>query len=359
MNYISNTNVTEIKPLISPECLIDELPITDTALQNVLMSREIIKNILKGDDSRMLIIVGPCSIHDPVSAYEYAKKLRDLSIKLNNSLFIVMRTYFEKPRTTIGWKGLINDPDLNNSFNINKGLKIARKLLIDINELGIPTAIEFLDTISPQYISDLISWGAIGARTTESQLHRELVSGLSMPVGFKNSTNGDIQVAIDAIKSSAHSHKFLGVNSNGLASIIKTTGNPYTHIILRGSNNGTNYHKSFIDTTFNILYNNNLSTNIIIDCSHGNSQKKYKNQINVICYLIDLIKTDYNKIKGLMIESNLKSGNQPLSSNLEYGISITDECIDWTTTENLLILLSVAIYTKQQKELTKNYLINY
>lgn len=348
MNYVNDTNVVEIKPLISPACLIDELPITESALQNVLISRDIIKNILNGTDPRLLIIVGPCSIHDPEAALEYALKLKVLCQKLSSSLFIVMRTYFEKPRTTIGWKGFINDPDLNNSFNINKGLKIARELLININELGVPCGIEFLDTISPQYISDLISWGAIGARTTESQLHRELVSGLSMPIGFKNSTNGNIQIVVDAIKSSYHSHKFLGVNTNGLASIIKTKGNPYTHMILRGSEHGPNYYQQFIDGAHTILYNNNISTNIVVDCSHGNSQKKYKNQINVICYLTDLIKSGYGKINGLMIESNLRSGNQPLSSNLKYGVSITDECIDWSTTENLLILLSVAVYNSTE-----------
>ena len=351
MEHINDTNIVEIKPLISPACLIDELPITDKALNNVLMSREIIKNILNGTDPRLLIIVGPCSIHDTDAAIEYALKLKELSYKLHSSLFIVMRTYFEKPRTTIGWKGLINDPDLNNSFHINRGLKIARKLLIDINEIGIPCAIEFLDTISPQYISDLISWGAIGARTTESQLHRELVSGLSMPIGFKNSTNGNIQIVVDAIKSSFHSHKFLGVNSNGLASIIKTKGNSHTHMILRGSDHGPNYYQQFIDTVYTVLVNNNISTNIVIDCSHGNSQKKYKNQINVIYYLTNLIKSGYDKIKGLMIESNLKSGNQQLSSNLQYGVSITDECIGWETTENLLILLSVAVYNNKHKEL--------
>jgi 3-deoxy-7-phosphoheptulonate synthase len=351
MNFVNDINVDEIKPLISPTYLIDELPITERALQNVLTSREIIKNILNGSDPRLLIIVGPCSIHNPEAALEYALKLKVLCQQLSSSLFIVMRTYFEKPRTTVGWKGFINDPDLNNSFNINKGLKLARELLININELGVPCGIEFLDTISPQYISDLISWGAVGARTTESQLHRELVSGLSMPIGFKNSTNGNIQIVVDAIKSSSNPHRFLGVNINGMASIIKTKGNLNTHMILRGSDHGPNYHQQFIDVAYNILHNNNISTNIVVDCSHGNSQKKYKNQINVICYLTDLIKSGYDKINGLMIESNLKSGNQPLSSNLKYGVSITDECIDWNTTENLLILLSVAVYNRTQIKL--------
>lgn len=347
---LNDTNIYEIKPLISPDCLLDELPITPKALDNVLLYREIIKNILNKDDHRLLVVVGPCSIHDTKAALEYAAKLKKLSIELQDSIVIVMRTYFEKPRTTIGWKGLINDPDLNNSYNINKGLKIARKLLIDINEIGLPTALEFLDTISPQYISDLISWGAIGARTTESQLHRELVSGLSMPVGFKNSTTGNIKIIIDAIKSSAFSHKFLGINSNGISSIIKTRGNPYTHAILRGANHGTNYHKEYIATFSKILTENNISTNIMIDCSHGNSNKSYKEQIRVVDYLIQLINSGNNDIMGLMIESNIKSGNQKLTNNLEYGVSITDECIDWETTVLLLKKLKYAVQNNNGKE---------
>lgn len=350
MNNINDTNIYEIKPLISPACLIDELPITKKALDNVLLYREIIKNILNGTDHRLLIIVGPCSIHDTKAALDYAIKLKNLSIELQDSLVIVMRTYFEKPRTTIGWKGLINDPDLNDSYNINKGLRLARKLLIDINELGLPTSLEFLDTISPQYISDLISWGAIGARTTESQLHRQLVSGLSMPIGFKNSTNGNIKIIIDAIKSSEYSHKFLGINSNGLASIIKTKGNPYTHAILRGADHGPNYHKEFITTFSNILKQNNLSNNIMIDCSHGNSNKSYKEQINVINYLIELINSGNNDIMGLMIESNIKAGNQKLTKHLKYGVSITDECIDWANTVLLLKKLKNAVHNNNYKK---------
>jgi len=350
MNYLNNINIQEIKPLISPICLHDELPITKKALDNVLLSREIIKNILDKTDSRLLIIVGPCSIHDPKAALEYAIKLKTLSNELQNTLFIVMRTYFEKPRTTIGWKGLINDPDLDESYNINKGLRIARQLLIDINELGLATSLEFLDTISPQYLSDLISWGAIGARTTESQLHRELVSGLSMPIGFKNSTNGNIKIVMDAIKSAASPHKFLGINTYGISSIIKTLGNPYTHTILRGSEHSPNYHKEFIDVVYNMLSQNKLNTNIMIDCSHGNSEKKYKNQINVICYLTNLINNGYNNIMGLMIESNLKSGNQNFTKDLEYGVSITDECIGWECTENLLKLLSISVKNNNYKK---------
>lgn len=347
---LNDINIDEIKPLISPEYLLDELPITSKALDNVLLYREIIKNILNKYDHRLLVVVGPCSIHDTKAALEYAIKLKKLSIELQDSIVIVMRTYFEKPRTTIGWKGLINDPDLNNSYNINKGLKIARKLLIDINEIGLPTSLEFLDTISPQYISDLISWGAIGARTTESQLHRQLVSGLSMPIGFKNSTNGNIKIIMDAIKSSEYSHKFLGINSNGLASIIKTKGNPYTHAILRGADHGPNYYKEFITTFSNILTQNNISNNIMIDCSHGNSNKSYKEQINVINYLIELINSGNNDIMGLMIESNIKAGNQKLTKHLKYGVSITDECIDWENTVLLLKKLKNAVHNNNYKK---------
>lgn len=347
---LNNTNIYEIKPLISPECLLDELPISNLALHNVLFYRNIIKNILNKKDNRLLIIIGPCSIHDPVAALDYARKLKKISIELQEYVVIVMRTYFEKPRTTIGWKGLINDPYLNNSYNINNGLRIARELLIEINEMGMPTALEFLDTISPQYLSDLISWGAIGARTTESQLHRELVSGLSMPVGFKNSTSGNIKIIIDAIKSSQYSHKFLGVNSNGIASIIKTKGNQFTHAILRGSENGPNYKKEYIIELSNKLKNNNISNNIMIDCSHGNSNKSYKEQINVINYLINLITFEDVEIMGLMIESNLKDGNQKLTNKLEYGKSITDECIGWESTEELLKKIALSIKYKNIKE---------
>jgi 3-deoxy-7-phosphoheptulonate synthase len=347
---LNDTNITEIKTLISPACLHEELPITINAYNNVIKYREIIQNILDKKDNRLLVIVGPCSIHDIKAAKEYALLLKSIQRELSDSIIIVMRTYFEKPRTKIGWKGLINDPDLNNSFNINKGLKIARKLLIDLNEIGIPTAIEFLDTISPQYLSDLISWGAIGARTVESQLHRELVSGLSMPIGFKNSTDGNINIAIDAIEASKHSHKFLGINYYGLSSIIKTKGNNYSHIILRGSRNNTNFEKNYIDNTFKILLDKKIIPNIIIDCSHGNSQKKYKNQIKVVEYLVELIKNGYNNITGLMIESHIYEGNQKLDINnldkLVYGKSITDECINWNDTYILLQLLANAIREK-------------
>lgn len=360
LNYnLNDININNINPLISPALLKQDLPITQKAYQNVIYYRELIKNILEKKDDRLLIVVGPCSIHDIKAAKEYANLLVKLNKELSNELVIVMRTYFEKPRTNIGWKGLINDPDLNNTFNINKGLKIARELLIEINELGLPTAIEFLDTISPQYVSDLISWGAIGARTTESQLHRELVSGLSMPIGFKNSTSGNFQVAIDAIYASRYPHKFLGINSQGLASIIKTNGNLYSHIILRGSTKGPNYYKENIDEVYNKLDSIHLPTNIIVDCSHGNSEKKFKNQLKIINYVINLINNGYNKITGLMIESNLKEGNQKFDKieNLEYGKSITDECISWDDTLIMLHLLANAI--KERRVFNKYFQISH
>ena len=348
-NILNDTNILEIKPLISPTCLHEELPITKKAYNNVILHREAIKNILDKKDDRLIIIVGPCSIHDIKAAKEYAILLKKLQEELSDSLLIIMRTYFEKPRTKIGWKGLINDPDLDNSYNINKGLKLARQLLIEINEMGLATSIEFLDTISPQYLSDLISWGAIGARTTESQLHRELVSGLSMPIGFKNSTDGNITVAIDAIEASKYSHKFLGINFYGLSSIIKTKGNLYTHLILRGSTHQPNYFKEIIDESYSNLLDRKIIPNIMIDCSHGNSQKKYKNQINIINYLNQLIQNGYNKISGIMLESNLKEGNQKIDdiNNLKYGVSITDACIGWEDTVISLNLLANSIREKR------------
>lgn len=355
---INDINIKEIKPLISPLLLLEELPISINAYNNVILNRKKIKDVLDKKDDRLIVIVGPCSIHDTQAAKDYALLLKQISDELSDYLIIIMRTYFEKPRTKIGWKGLINDPDLNNTFNINKGLKIARKLLIDINEIGIPTAIEFLDTISPQYFSDLITWGAIGARTTESQLHRELVSGLSMPIGFKNSTDGNIKVAIDAMETSRYSHKFLGTNKYGISSIIKTSGNKYSHIILRGSNISPNYYQNDIDNSYIEINSRQLLSNIIIDCSHGNSYKKSENQIHVINYLTNLIAKGYTKISGVMIESNLKEGNQKLDiNNLEYGKSITDECINWNDTVIILKQLASAILKK--RDLTINLDYNY
>jgi 3-deoxy-7-phosphoheptulonate synthase len=354
MESLNNINIKNFEYLISPKDLINEIPNNSKINNFIKKSRQTIKNILNRIDNRLLIIIGPCSIHDPIAALEYATKLKKISDELDNELFIVMRTYFEKPRTTIGWKGLINDPDLNGTYNINKGLKIARKLLFDINNLNLPCSIEFLDTISPQYTSDLISWGAIGARTTECQLHRELTSGLSMSIGFKNGTNGNIKIALDAIESAKEPHNFLGIDETGKASIIQTKGNNNCHIILRGSNEKPNYYiEDIIETSF-YMYKRNILPNIMIDCSHGNSQKNHKNQPNVVKYLSNIIKSGNDNIIGLMIESNLKEGNQKLinKDTLEYGKSITDACINFEDSISNLRLLADSVKYKRNNYLS-------
>ena len=301
-------------------------------------SRTTIENILNGVDGRLLCVVGPCSIHNVNEAFTYAQLLKKISDKYYDKLFIVMRTYFEKPRTTIGWKGLINDPDLDNTFNVNKGLEMARKLLLDINSVGLPCGYEVLDSITPQYISDLISWGAIGARTSESQVHRQIVSGLSMPTGFKNGTGGSIKLAIDAIISSNHPHCFMGISNNGESAICKTKGNRYTHIILRGSTRGVNYHSHIVDEVIFKMVERQIKPNIIIDCSHGNSQKDHTKQHIVLESVGEQIHNGNTCIKGIMLESNINSGKQKLGkvSDLQYGVSITDACIDLGETDRIL-----------------------
>jgi 3-deoxy-7-phosphoheptulonate synthase len=334
----NDLRIINYEKLISPKELYYQLPLKDSQKQFIKNSRNEIVNILENKSNKLLVIVGPCSIHDTDAALEYAKKLKNLSDNLNDHLFIVMRTYFEKPRTTVGWKGLINDPYLNNSFKINEGLFKARKLLSDITDIGLPIGCELLDTISPQYFSDFISWGAIGARTTECQLHRELISGTSFPCGFKNGTDGNIDIALDAIISSKNKHCFLGIDNEGKASIVKTSGNKDCHIILRGGKNKTNYDDESIKNTYNKMISRNLNPKIMIDCSHGNSQKNYKNQKKVIYSIKDQIKNKF--IFGIMLESNLVEGNQKISNNLIYGQSITDECIGWDETSELLFLLN-------------------
>lgn len=314
-------------------------------------ARQSITNILKGLDDRIVVVVGPCSIHETKAALEYGSKLKILADELKEDLLIVMRTYFEKPRTTIGWKGLINDPDLNQTFNVNKGIRMARQLLLDLNAMGLPVGLEFLDTISPQFTSDLVAWGAIGARTTESQLHRELTSGLSMPVGFKNGTSGDLKIAVDAVLSASSPHNFLGVNEQGLAAIVNTRGNADCHVILRGGTGGPNYEEEHIAQAAAMLAKAKQTTKIMIDCSHGNSRKLHENQPIVCRYLADLIAKGNDKILGLMIESNLVEGNQKLGSDpseLVYGQSITDACINWDTTEAVLRDLSKSVAQRRQ-----------
>ena len=340
--------ISSMKELISPSDLIKQLPMTDKAITTVVKTRSDIINILDGNDERLILVVGPCSIHDVDAAHEYAEKLLTIKKKVEKNILIIMRVYFEKPRTVIGWKGLINDPDLDNSFNINKGIKIARKLLINLAESGIPAGHEYLDLISPQYISDVICWGAIGARTTESQSHRELASGLSCPVGFKNGTDGGIQIAIDAIKAASKAHNFLSVTKEGKSAIFSTSGNTDCHIILRGGKKN-NYQKVDITNVSDSLIKNKLSNNIMIDASHANSQKDHTRQRLVIEDISNQISEGNSSICGVMIESNLVAGRQDIGvkSELVYGQSITDACIGWNETEELIDMLDDAINKKK------------
>lgn len=343
-----NVRITSSAPMMAPNALMQKFPLTDKASAGVFQARETIKKILMGKDKRLMVIVGPCSIHDSRAAREYAQRLAALKAELQEDLFIVMRVYFEKPRTTIGWKGLINDPDLDESFNIDKGLKIARHLLTDLAEMDVPVAVEYLDVITPQYLSDLISWGAIGARTTESQTHRELASALSCPVGFKNGTTGSLRVAIDAIKSANSSHHLLSVNKEGGVSHYTSSGNETAHIILRGGNDGPNYDQAHVESASKQLAEDGLLDKVMVDFSHANSEKKFKNQLKVGDNIAQQIISGSDKIFGVMIESNINEGNQavgPLES-LEYGVSITDSCIGWDDTENLLKSLAAAVHIR-------------
>jgi 3-deoxy-7-phosphoheptulonate synthase len=337
---IENVNITAEEILISPTALKNKLPTTDKSEATVISGRKSIKSILEHKDKRLLVVAGPCSIHDLKAAKEYALKLNELRKKYEDTLFIVMRVYFEKPRTTTGWKGFINDPFLDDSFQISKGLEKARELLLWIAELGLPTGTEVLDPISPQYLADLFSWSAVGARTTESQTHRELASGLSMPIGFKNSTIGSLDVAINAMRSAASKHNFLGINRQGNVCVIKTKGNKCGHVILRGGLQ-PNYSSVDINLCEQALTKANLPHNIVVDCSHGNSNKKFELQPLVTKDIINQIDEGNKSIVGCMLESNLNAGNQAVPndlSQLKYGVSITDACIDWKTTEYLLQL---------------------
>jgi 3-deoxy-7-phosphoheptulonate synthase len=335
----NNLNVSSLTPLIAPADLKQILPLSETNAEFVASSRQQIKDILWNRDRRMMVVVGPCSIHDPKAALEYAGRLAKLNQQVRDQLLLIMRVYFEKPRTTIGWKGLINDPDLNGTHQISKGLGIARGLLVNITEMGLPVATEMLDPFTPQYFADLISWGAIGARTTESQTHREMSSGLSFPVGFKNGTDGNLQIAIDAMGAACHPHSFLGINREGRISIVRTTGNPDVHIVLRGGNDKPNYSSSDIAQTQNKLDRAGIKTSIMVDCSHANSFKDHTRQEGVLVDVIEQVAAGNGRIGSLMIESFLKEGNQKMASrreDLEYGVSITDKCINWETTEKIL-----------------------
>jgi len=341
-------HIKAIKELLPPIALLEKFPATEAISQTVAGSRKAISDILSDKDDRVLVIIGPCSIHDTDAALEYAEKLAPLREKYKDTLEIVMRVYFEKPRTTVGWKGLINDPELNGTFNINKGLRTGRKLLLDINAMGLPAATEFLDMITPQYVADLMTWGAIGARTTESQVHRELASGISCPVGFKNGTDGTIKVAVDAIGAATASHHFLSVNKFGHSAIVQTTGNPDCHIILRGGK-GPNYSASDVATIKGDLQKSGLAETLMIDFSHANSEKKFENQMKVCTDVCGQIAGGDKAISGVMVESHLVEGRQDLVDGVAatYGQSITDACIGWADTETLLTQLSDAVVTRR------------
>ena len=342
--------IDEIRQLLPPSLLLSELPILESSAQLINSTRSDIDNVLNGLSDKLLVVVGPCSIHDQKAAIEYADHVRKWISKYSNDLLIVMRVYFEKPRTTVGWKGLINDPSLDNSFDINNGLKIARSLLSEINEMGVPAGTEFLDAISPQYYADLISWGAIGARTTESQIHRELASGLSMPIGFKNGTGGSIKIAVDGIKAASQPHHFLSVTKQGVSGIVKTRGNKSCHIILRGSSNGPNCDSDSINETSKLLKDNGLPGQLMVDCSHGNSLKDYKRQVSVAENLSEQISNGSKDIASVMIESNLVEGNQKISSNLSdlvYGQSVTDSCVGLEDTEKILSMFADAVQKRR------------
>ena len=343
--------IAQLRPLIPPAILMEELPITETASTTVAEGREEATRIIRGEDDRLLVVVGPCSIHDPAAALDYARRLHDVRTRLHEDLVICMRVYFEKPRTTVGWKGLINDPKLDGSFDINTGLRTARRLLVDLADMGLPVGSEFLDTISPQFIADLISWGAIGARTTESQVHRELASGLSVPVGFKNGTDGNMQIAIDAIRAARNPHHFLSVTKQGLSAIVSTTGNDACHVILRGSNRGVNCDAASVASCAKLLRDHELADRVMVDCSHGNSAKDYRRQPEVAKQIAEQVAGGDPVICGVMLESHLVEGRQDLVAGkpLVYGQSITDACISWDTTVPVLESLAAAVRARRKR----------
>lgn len=340
VRLLSDTRIQACDVLLTPREIQERLPITDREAETVFQGRRDIENIIDGTDKRKFIVLGPCSIHDVNLAIEYAKKLKRLSDIVKDKLLLVMRVYFEKPRTTVGWKGLINDPDIDGSFQIEKGLLIARQLLLNIAQIGLPAATEALDPITPQYLSDLISWSAIGARTIESQTHREMASGLSTPLGFKNGTDGNIEVALNAMEAARTPHSFLGMNQKGEISILTTKGNEYGQIILRGGGGKTNYDLETVKEVEQKLRERGLPQEIVIDCSHGNSSKDHRKQKDVFANVIDQIIAGDSAIVGLMLESNLYEGSQPIPADirdLKYGVSITDKCISWRETEEIIL----------------------
>lgn len=346
-----DVRIADIRPLIPPAILMEELPPSTAAIELVTRSRSAVTEIVHGRDDRLVVVVGPCSIHDPAAGLEYAGRLRDLAAKHATDLLIVMRTYFEKPRTTVGWKGLINDPHLDGSFDINHGLRKARTFLRDVAELGMPTGTEFLDPISPQFVADLVSWGAIGARTTESQVHRELASGLSMPIGFKNGTKGTVQIAVDAVGSAKHPHHFLSVTKQGLAGIVATQGNPDCHVILRGGANQPNYSAEHVEAAWKLLEKARLPSRVMIDCSHANSHKDHEKQPDVAEDVAAQLADGSDRISGVMLESFLVGGRQDQKPGvpLTYGQSITDACMSWDATVPVIETLAKGVRARRHK----------
>ena len=349
MESTRNLRVESVRPLLSPAILLEEVPMTEAAGMTVRAGRRQVADVLHGRNDRLLVVVGPCSIHDPEAGMEYARRLASVAAGLSSELCIVMRVYFEKPRTTVGWKGLINDPYLDGTFQINEGLRRARQFLRGVSELGLPCGCEFLDPISPQFVADLVSWGAIGARTTESQVHRELASGLSMPIGFKNGTYGTVQIAVDAIMSAHHPHRFLGVTEQGLAAIVRTTGNPDCHVILRGGATGPNYDHESVARATATLEKAGLRPSVMVDASHGNSHKDFRRQAEVVRHLARQVADGADAVFGVMMESFLVEGRQDLvdPSRLVYGQSITDACVSWETTAELLPELAAAVRSRR------------
>ncbi len=343
-----DVRIADIRPLISPAILMEDFPATPDIEKMVYDTRNEFRDILKKEDDRLAVMVGPCSIHDTDAALDYARRLAEARSKYAGDLLLIMRVYFEKPRTTVGWKGLINDPLRNGTYNINSGLRMARKLLLELGELGVPAATEFLDTITPQYICDLIAWGAIGARTTESQVHRELASGLSMPIGFKNGTTGCLQIAVDGIVSAEHPHCFLSVTKQGISAIVETTGNDSCHVILRGSNQGPNYSRDHVQQAWELQQKAGIDNRLMIDCSHGNSHKKWQEQHLVAEDVAAQLAAGEDHIGAVMIESNINAGNQKCTDvPLKYGVSITDACVDWEGTLAILDTLAAGVRARR------------
>lgn len=353
MKFVTeNLRIRSVRAVSTPAAVQAELPLSEKAAQTTLDARNEVQAVLRGQDDRLLVVVGPCSIHDPAAALDYAERLATLRTELADRLLILMRVYFEKPRTTIGWKGLINDPDLDNSFQIDKGLRQARQLLLQLNESGVPAGVEYLDILTPQYVADLVSWGAIGARTTESQLHREMASGLSCPVGFKNGTDGSVKVAVDAVLSARAPHRFLSLTQDGQVSIFETAGNEDSHIILRGGATGTNYDAKSVDAACAALRKGGLPEQVMIDFSHANSSKQHSRQIVVAQDVGHQIAGGDRRIVGAMVESHLVEGRQEISTlnNMTYGQSVTDACIHWNDTVMLLRDLAQAVAQRRQRK---------